>query len=257
MGKGEVIMGCVLRNGSVITLRVLNVLHVPDLAHPLISWTKLWEQGYWEFGEGDYNSINKGTKVVFEAVFDGNLFKLPEISHSVDISFDFWRQALEHLAPSKMDKALQLYSDTKIPKRPMNQSCHTCVESTMTWVPRLSTVIKNRTKVELVHFDLSGPFSTVSYGHSLYYFNRIDHATRVACVQFMNQQSDTTNIIENFVAEMVLQIHKTSAEFRTDNGGELVTNDLEGFFQSKGIIHEFSLCIHLSQMEWPNVLIVE
>jgi len=110
-------------------------LHVPDLAHPLISWRKLQEKEYTEFGEGDYISINKGTKVVFEAVFDGNLFEIPEISHSAHITYDFWHQALGHLAPSTMDKSLQLYSDAEIPERPTNYVCSSCIKSKMPQLP--------------------------------------------------------------------------------------------------------------------------
>jgi len=88
VGKGHVVMDCVLRDGLASSFCVRGILHVPDLAHPLISWRKLREKGYTEFGEGDYISINKGTKVVFEAVFDGNLFKIPEMSHSTHISYN-------------------------------------------------------------------------------------------------------------------------------------------------------------------------
>ena len=95
-------------------------MHVPDFAYHLISWRKLREKVYTEFGEGDYISINKGTKVVFEAVFDRNLFEIPEISHSAHITYDFWHRALGHLVRSTMDKLLQLFSDSNIPERPSN-----------------------------------------------------------------------------------------------------------------------------------------
>jgi len=123
VGKGDAVMDCVLRDGSISSFCVQGVLHVSDLAHPLISWRKLREKGYTEFGEGHYISINKGTKVVFEAVFDGNLFKIPDISHSAHITCDFCHQALGHLAPSTMDKSLQLYSDANIPIWPTNYVC--------------------------------------------------------------------------------------------------------------------------------------
>jgi len=106
VGKGDVIMDCVLSDGSVSSFRILNVLHVPDLAHPLILWRKLREKGYTEFGEGDNISINKGTRVVFEAVFDRNLFKIPEVLHWAHITYDFCHQAFEHLAPSTMNESL-------------------------------------------------------------------------------------------------------------------------------------------------------
>jgi len=180
VGQGDVVMDCVVRDGSVSSFCVRGVLHVPDLAHPLISWRKLREKGYTEFGEGDYISIDKGTKVVFEAVFDGNLFKIPEIPHSARITHDFWHQALGHLAPSTMDKSLQLNSNADIPARPTNYICSSCIKSKMTRFPRTTILKKDRKKLDLVHSDLSGPFPVPSYANSLNYITLIDDATRVA-----------------------------------------------------------------------------
>jgi len=41
VGKGDVVIECVLRNGSVSSFCVCDVLHVPKLGHPLISWRKV------------------------------------------------------------------------------------------------------------------------------------------------------------------------------------------------------------------------
>jgi len=213
VGRGDVVMDCVLRDRSVSSFCVRGVLPVPDLAHPLISWRKLQEKGYTEFGEGDYISINKGTKVIFEAVFDGSLFQIPEISHSAHITYDFWHQALGNPAPSTMDKSLQLYSDADIPARLLNYVCSCCIKSKMTRSPRTTTSKKDRTKLDLLHSDLSGPFPLPSYGNSLYYISLIDDATRVAWVRFMKQKSETTNIVKDNVAEMELQQRKTPAAF--------------------------------------------
>jgi len=181
-GKGDVIMEFVLRDGSVSSFRVCDVLHIPKLGHPLISWRKLRTKRYTEFGEGDFISINKGTKVMFEAVFDGNLFKIPEISYSAHITYNFWHQALGHLAPSSMDKALTLYSDADITAKPTDFICSSCVESKMTRNIRPSTSRKDSNKLDLVHSDLSGPFPVPSYGNSHYYITPIDDTTRVSWV---------------------------------------------------------------------------
>jgi len=53
VGKGDVVMDCVLRDGSVSSFCVRGVLHVPDLAHPLISWRKLCEK--------DIQSLKRGS----------------------------------------------------------------------------------------------------------------------------------------------------------------------------------------------------
>jgi len=53
-------------------------------------------------------------------------------------------------------------------------------------------------------------------------------------------KSETTKVIKDFVTEMEHQYHKALKAFRMDNGGEYVTKDLKGFFESKGIIYEFT-----------------
>jgi len=240
VGKGDVVIDCILKDGSVSSCCVGGVLHDPDLAHLLISWRKLREKGYTEFGEGDYISINKGTKVVFEAVFDGNLFKIPETLHWDHITYDFWHQALRHLAPSTMDRSVQLYSDADIPARPTNSVFSSCIQSKMPRFPLTTTLKKDGTILDPVHSDLSAPFPVLSYGNYLYYTTLIDDATWVAWVRFMKQMSEITKKLEDFVVEMELQNHKTAVTFRTDNGGEYLTKNLKGFFTSKGIIHVFS-----------------
>jgi len=150
---------------------------------------------------------------MFEAVFDGNLFKIPEISHSAHITYDFWHQALGHLAPSSMDKVMKLYSDADIPAKPKDFICTSCVKSKMTRNSRPSTSRKDRNKLDLVHSDLSGPFPVPSYGDSLYYITLIDDATRVAWVRFVKQKSETTKIIKDFVTEIEQQHHNSPKAF--------------------------------------------
>jgi len=89
VGKGYVIMECIPRDGLVFSICVCDVLHVPELGYSLISWRKLRTKGYSEFGEGDFSSINNGTKVMFEAVFDRNLFKIREILQLAHIAYNF------------------------------------------------------------------------------------------------------------------------------------------------------------------------
>jgi len=94
--------------------------------------------------------------------------------------------------------------------------------------------------LDVVYSDLSGPFPVPLYGNSLEYITLIDDATRVAWVRFIKQKSETIKIIKYFVTEMDLQHHKTLKAFPKDNGGEYVTKDLKRFFDSKGIIHDFT-----------------
>jgi hypothetical protein len=144
VGKRDVVLECVLWDGSVSSFCVCDVLRIAKLGHPLISWRKLRTKGCSEFGEGSFISIDKGTKVVFEVVFGGNLFKIPEILHLAHIAYNFWYKALRHLAPSWMDKPLKLYSDADISAKPKDFICSSCVKSKMITGPWSSTSQKHR-----------------------------------------------------------------------------------------------------------------
>jgi len=58
----------------------------------------LLEKAYTEFVEGDYISINKQTKVVFKAVYEGNWFKISDVSHSANFVQNFCRLPLGQAA---------------------------------------------------------------------------------------------------------------------------------------------------------------
>jgi hypothetical protein len=60
-----------------------------------------------------------------------------------------------------------------------------------------------------------------------------------AWVRFLRQKSEATKAIHDFVSEHDRQ-GQSILRFRTDNGGQYVNKELEGLFQSKGIIHELT-----------------
>jgi hypothetical protein len=213
VGNGDVIMECVLTNRLVSSFHVCTVLHVPRLGHTVISWRKLRTNGYSEFGEGDYISINKEKKVFFEAVFDRNLFKIPEISHSAYITYTFWHQALGHVAPSSMDKAVQLYSNANIPAEPTDFLCDSCVRSTMIRGSGQSKSRKDSNRQDVVHSDWSGPFPVSSYCNSLYYIILINHATRVAWVRFMKQKSELPKLLRILLQKSNFNTTKLQRDF--------------------------------------------
>jgi len=66
VGTGNGIMESVLTDGLVSSFHVCDVLDIPKLGHALICWRKSRTKEYTAFGEGDFISINKGTKVVFK-----------------------------------------------------------------------------------------------------------------------------------------------------------------------------------------------
>jgi hypothetical protein len=62
----------------------------------------------------------KGNKIMFEAKFDGQLFKIPEVKHSAYATYEFWHQALGHVNINP-----KLY-DTELPAKPESFHCDSC-----------------------------------------------------------------------------------------------------------------------------------
>ena len=241
-GMGDVMVDNVLRDGSVISFCLRNVLYVPQLERPLISWNVLKGKGFRLEAEGKYMRVFKDKVLVLEAFFDGPLPKVREIQpHSAHSTFEYWHKALGHLAPSSIDKATKLFKDGHlVPKMPPNFTCSTCTIAKLPRLPRSISDNKQRNKLDLIHSDLCGPFPVPSYGGALYYITLVDDATRVAWVRFLKHKSDTMQCIKDFVSEMKLQHGLTPKAFRTDNGGEYVSDALKRYLQEQGIQHEFT-----------------
>lgn len=110
-GKVDVTIEWVLKDRSVTFLHVHNVLHLPILGYPQSHWRKGWTKGHSVFRKGNYISLNKEPKVIFEVVDDGNLNKICKILQSTQITYNIWQQAIKQLALSSMHKVVKIYSD--------------------------------------------------------------------------------------------------------------------------------------------------
>ncbi len=235
-GEGYVVMDTVLRDGTVSSFRVF-VLYVPDLPHPLISWRKLAATGYSMFATGEYIRVFKGNKTFIEAVYDGTLFKIPEVNDSAFLTYDFWHKALGHLAPSSIEKARPSYLDANvIPQPPKDFHCEDCAIAKSTHAKPRSTEKKVTQKFDLIHTDLSGPFPVPSFGGSLYYMSLIDDSTRTTWIRFMKHKSETTKLVKDFVTEMETQHGIRIKRFRCDNGREYINKELDNALKAKGIL---------------------
>jgi len=71
---------------------------------------------------------------------------------------------------------------------------------------------------ELIHSDLSGKFSVLSLGKSLYYMTFIGDKSRFAWVYLLKNKSDAGKALKDFVRKVERQHNTKILRFRTDNG---------------------------------------
>ena len=239
-GSGTVVLDCILRDGTVSSFRLHDVLYVPDVERALFSWGKIRNKpGFSMSAKGDIISIFKGNKVMFEAHFDGAIYKIPEYNETAFLTYEFWHEALGHMAPSTMEKARNLYANANlIPPQPENFHCPSCSLSKSTHSK--PTSIETPHDQEIIHSDLCGPFPVASFGNSLYYQSFIHERSRCAFVQFYRNKSDAAQGTIDFIKEFEQQYKVDVDIFRSDGGGEFVNHTTKKFFKDKGIKHQLS-----------------
>jgi len=99
---------------------------------------------------------------------------------------------------------------------------------------------KKREKLELVHSDVCGPIKPVSLGGNRYYVLFVDHKSRKSWVYLMKKKSEVFTHFKRWKAMVEKQSQRKIVTFRTDRGGEYLSNEFKSFLLDEGIVHELS-----------------
>ncbi|XP_049935028.1 retrovirus-related Pol polyprotein from transposon RE2 isoform X2 [Nymphaea colorata] len=92
----------------------------------------------------------------------------------------------------------------------------------------------------LVHYDVWGPSGVPTCRGFHYFMTLIDDYSRCTFVYLLKERSEVLVIVKNFVAFVETQFQTSVQAFRTDNAREYVSQSLDDFLKSKGIVHETS-----------------
>lgn len=238
-GKGNVVMDCLLGDGTVSSFRIHDVLYVPDVCRPLFSFRKAMEKGYRLEGENKLLRLLKENKVILEAIFDGTLPRIREVEDFACASFEFWHKALGHAAPSSISKTgTSVSTEEPIPPCPDHFFCHECQIAKSTHAKPRSVESRSNRAGEYLHSDLCGPFPVTSYSGASYYISFVDDRSRFAWVKFLKVKSDATSTTAEILNHIETQYDVRVKRFRSDNGGEYTSNALETLFAKRGIVHD-------------------
>jgi len=100
---------------------------------------------------------------------------------------------------------------------------------------------RKREKLELVHSDVCGPIKPVSLGGNRYYVLFVDHKSRKTWVYLMKKKSEVFSHFKRWKVMVEKQSGKKILNFRTDRGGEYMSNEFRNFLLDEGITHELSV----------------
>ncbi|KAM5572540.1 hypothetical protein ABKV19_012545 [Rosa sericea] len=236
-------------------LRLNKVLHVPNLAMNLLSFTKLCRDNncFITLDEKDIAVQDKASKTVLyqgkssaEGLF---LFKtppvasIPELSHTAFVSsstsYPVWHQRLGHPSPLILSKMMSC-SQIKPPSLVPSNVCTYCLEGKMHRLPFTESVSKSPVPFHKIHSDVWGPAPCLAIEGYKYYVTFIDDCTKFVWIFPLINKSDVLAQFVKFYAFVHTQFDSTIKILQTDGGGEFNSKAFHNFLDSKGILHHIT-----------------
>jgi hypothetical protein len=155
-----------------------------------------------------------------------------------DPSYEIWHQRFGHASDDAL-KRVPESSKTPI-KIDFPRKKHTCPgcafgkqhQKTFSENPQRATHFG-----ELIHSDLL-EFPIQSYHKHKWAITFLDDYSSAVTIALLRSKSQAFKALKDFVALISTQHDAKVKRFRTDNGGEYVSQEMEDFFKEKGIIHE-------------------
>ena len=246
-------IGNVVLNIGGKTIFLKDVLFVPGIGKNLICVSRLQSDGYsltFNSAKTDLPGcvLRLKNRVVCFPVQKQNLWTItpskPPDTPAAHVTMADWHLRLGHMPPkviSTMAKNSSI-SGLKISPggRDVKEFCVDCAMGKQHRAPLTTTQNKRPTdRLERVHTDLSGPWSTATCGKQCkYLLSFIDDYSRYAWIYLLKRKSDVFETFQKWKALVENQSDKHIKFLRSDNGGEFCSAAMEDYLSKCGIHHE-------------------
>jgi len=93
-------------------------------------------------------------------------------------------------------------------------------------------------KLEVIHYDVCGPFEVKSVGGNRYFVIFIDEFTRKLWIYLLAKKGEVFGVFKKFRLLVQNESGEVISRLRTDGGGEYTSTEFNDFCSSNGINHE-------------------
>lgn len=244
--------------GELKLVRLVNVLHVPQLAQNLVSVKSAANAGLRATFDREHCTLQDSTgKLVLSAVPRGDVYVVPGVAVGSDSDAavvalaakegkstmdELWHQRLGHI-PTRSIAALRERVDGlgTAGNGHDTRFCVACVQGKMhaAAVPKGGATRASK-PLELVHSDVVGPMRTESVQGHRYYTCFVDDKTRKTWVAPMRTKDEVMAKFVTFKALVEKQTGMQIKMLRSDNGGEYTSGAFEKYLAELGIVHQKS-----------------
>jgi Integrase core domain/GAG-pre-integrase domain len=124
-----------------------------------------------------------------------------------------------------------------------NSSCETCKLGKLTRLPFNLSTSKSDKPFDLIHSDVWGPASIVSFNGYKYFVLFIDEFSKTTWLYLLKNKSEVFLKFQEFYNFVENQYNAKVKVFRSDNETEFINQNFTEFFKQKGVLHQTS-CVY-------------
>jgi hypothetical protein len=161
-------------------------------------------------------------------------------SVSIKVPAHVWHFRMGHLSDSRFNLLKHVICDCTSHS---NKDCSICPLAKQHKISFPVSTTHSTQIFELIHYDIWGPFSSLSSKGSKFFITIVDDLSRFTWVYLMHTKSQTRPFLQSFIHLVDNQFNVKVKCLRSDNGNEF---NMVDFFSSKGIIHQ-NTCVETPQ----------
>ena len=110
----------------------------------------------------------------------------------------------------------------------------------MTKLPFIGKGERAKELLELIHSDVCGPMTTLAREGFFYFIIFIDDYSRYGYMYLMKYKSKAFKKFKEFRKEVEKQLGKSIKTFRSDRGGEYLSQEYQGYLRDNGILSQWT-----------------
>lgn len=250
--KGTVFLNMLLPDNRVQPAYIREVLYVPNLSYNLLSISKTTSFGnYSSFTDSQCKIYDLQSNLIGLGKKIGNLYYLqctiPNEFTNIAVNNanneNLWHKRFGHLGEQnlKLLSRNELVCDFNYDVSKSIEFCEPCAfgKNHRSKFPESRT--RSTRVLELIHSDICGKVNSKSIGGAEYFISFIDDYSRYIWVYFIKNKSEAYSKFCEFQVMIENVTGNKIGTFRSDNGGEYISNEFESHLKLNGIVHQFTV----------------